>query len=112
MGRGLEELRAADAADRRVVVPGGSRPGAGRGEGGAGRHVQAGVPARRDAAVAAKAGRPPVRLQRRPPGQRLQPLVPRRRARHMEPDTLRVARRIGPRGGNRKGILLLYGLIQ
>jgi hypothetical protein len=38
--------------------------------------------------------------------------VPRRRARHMEPDTLRVARRIGPRGGNRKGILLLYGLIQ
>jgi hypothetical protein len=91
LGRGLAELRAADAAGRRAGVPRRPRPGAGRRAGRAGRHVQAGVPARRHAAFAAQAGRPPLGLQRRTPGQRLQPLVPRRRAGHVEPDPLRVS---------------------
>lgn len=111
LGRGLAELRAADAAGRRAGVPRRPRPGAGRRAGRAGRHVQAGVPARRHAAVAAQAGRPPLGLQRRPPGQRLQPLVPRRRAGHVEPDPLRVAPPgIGP--GREKKPHTVYQLAQ
>uniref|UniRef100_A0A804NG20 Uncharacterized protein n=1 Tax=Zea mays TaxID=4577 RepID=A0A804NG20_MAIZE len=88
LGRGLAELRAADAAGPRAGVPRRPRPGAGR-----------------------RAGRPPLGLQRRPPGQRLQPLVPRRRAGHVEPDPLRVAPPgIGP--GREKKPHTVYQLAQ
>ena len=95
MGGEVEELCWADAADRRDGVSGRAAPGAGRGQERARRHVQAGVSARHHAAVAAPEGRAPVGVQRRPPGQRLQPLVPRRRARHLEPDFVRFSDCIG-----------------
>lgn len=95
VGGELQQLRTPDAADPGADVPGRAAPGAGRGEERARRHVEAGVPAGHHAAVAAEEGRAPVGVQRRPPGQRLQPLVPCRPARHLEPDPLRLAPCIG-----------------
>lgn len=74
-----------DRTDQWVGVPGAGAAGGGGGEASAEKHEHGGAAVGRHHSLGVAERRPPVGLRdRREQGERLQPLVPRRRARHLE----------------------------